>query len=223
MKIIDTLTSWVGAKQGDATHKKIVDTYNSYTPLPRKYKLTYTDAWCAATVSAAAIACGLTDIIPVECSCAEQIKAYQKMGRWIEADDHVPEVGEQVFYDWQDGENYATTDNKGAPDHTGIVVSVSGTTFRVIEGNKGTAHVCDYRDMKVNGRYLRGFGSPAYKKEVAENMLLSKGSKGNAVKKLQTFLNSVGYSLDVDGSFGPKTQTAWNDYVLKYIKKTMSA
>lgn len=39
------------------------------------------------------------------------------------------------MYDWQDGTNYATTDNTGAPDHIGIVTKVGGGTFVVTEGN----------------------------------------------------------------------------------------
>ncbi len=41
---------------------------------------------------------------------------------------------------------------------------------------------------------------------------LSYGSSGDEVKKLQTLLNQQGYSLDVDGSYGPKTQAAVKDY-----------
>lgn len=44
---------------------------------------------------------------------------------------------------------------------------------------------------------------------------LEYGSKGDDVKKLQETLNSKGYSLDVDGSYGPKTQAAVKDYQSK--------
>lgn len=42
--------------------------------------------------------------------------------------------------------------------------------------------------------------------------MASKYRKGDDVKELQTLLNSNGYSLDVDGIYGPKTQAAYNDY-----------
>ena len=46
--------------------------------------------------------------------------------------------------------------------------------------------------------------------------LLSYGSSGNAVKELQTNLNTVGgYNLDVDGGFGEKTKAAVVDYQKK--------
>ena len=44
---------------------------------------------------------------------------------------------------------------------------------------------------------------------------ISYGSKGSDVKELQTALNSKGYSLDVDGIFGSKTQAAVRDYQSK--------
>lgn len=44
---------------------------------------------------------------------------------------------------------------------------------------------------------------------------LSYGSKGSDVKTLQELLNQNGYSLDVDGIFGSKTQEAVKDYQTK--------
>ncbi len=38
------------------------------------------------------------------------------------------------------------------------------------------------------------------------------GSKGGAVKRLQTWLNLLGYALDVDHDFGPKTEEAVEDF-----------
>lgn len=217
-KFIETLTDWEGSVRGDAVHKSIVDAYNSYLPHPRGYKLTYTDDYCAATVSAAAILCGLTDVIPIECSCGEQIRWYQSRGLWIEDDAHVPQVGEQVFYYWNDKKDYALTDCTGAPNHTGIVTACDGKNFTVFEGNKGSRHECAYRILPVNGRYIRGFGIPTYP---AEKRTLVRGDKGEEVKKLQEFLNACGYELDVDNSFGPATQKAWGEYIAAYILKAL--
>ena len=44
---------------------------------------------------------------------------------------------------------------------------------------------------------------------------LSYGSKGSDVTELQKLLNQNGYSLSVDGSYGPKTQAAVTDYQSK--------
>lgn len=51
-------------------------------------------------------------------------------------------------------------------------------------------------------------------KSLDENKILSLGSKGLEVKELQKILNSMGASLDIDGSFGLKTQAS----LLKYAK-----
>lgn len=64
------------------------------------------------------------------------------------------------MYDWQDGANYATTDNTGNPDHIGIVASVSGNTLKIIEGN--ISNSVGYRTLQVNGRYIRGWVTPKY-------------------------------------------------------------
>ena len=215
-RFLDTLTAWEGAVRGDAVHKSIVDAYNSFLPHPRGYKLTYTDDYCAAMVSAAAILCGLTEVLPIECSCGEQMRWYQSRGQWVEDDAHIPTVGEQVFYCWNDRKDYALTDCTGAPNHTGIVTACDGKTFPFFEGTKGSRHECAYRIIPVNGRYIRGFGIPAYP---AEKRTLVRGDKGEEVKKMQEFLNACGYELDADGSFGPVTQKAWGEYITAYIQQ----
>ncbi|MFR0798488.1 MAG: hypothetical protein ACLSHJ_06905 [Oscillospiraceae bacterium] len=150
-RFLETLTAWEGAVRGDAVHKRIVDAYNSYLPHPRGYRLTYSDDYCAAMVSAAAILCGLTEVLPIECSCGEQMRWYQARGQWIEDDAHVPQIGEQVFYCWNDRKDYALTDCTGAPNHTGIMTACDGKTFTVFEGNKGKAHECAYRILPSTG------------------------------------------------------------------------
>lgn len=156
-QIVAQAKTWLGCKESNGSHRKIVDVYNGHTPLARSYKVKYTDAWCATFVSAVAIKCGATDIIPTECSCQQQIALFKKLGAWHENENMVPAPGDIVYYDWQDG---GSGDNKGVSDHVGIVESVSTTSFTVIEGNYSDA--VKRRTMKINGRYLRGFARPAY-------------------------------------------------------------
>ena len=85
------------------------------------------------------------------------IELYKAAGRWQENDAYVPSVGDVVFYDWQDT---GKGDNTGYPDHVGLVCGVSGSTIKVIEGNKNDA--VEYRDLPINGRYIRGYGLPDY-------------------------------------------------------------
>lgn len=156
-KVVSIAVGWYGRKEADGSHHIIIDTYNEHAPLAAGYKVKYTDSWCATFASAAAIVSGYTDIIPTECSCGRMIALFQQMGRWEEDDAYIPAPGDYIFYDWNDK---GIGDCTGWPEHVGIVVSVFGNTIRVIEGNKDDA--VGYREMKVNGRYIRGYGIPDY-------------------------------------------------------------
>ena len=56
-QIINQAKSWIGCKESDGSHKKIIDVYNSQKSLARGYKAKYTDSWCAIFVSACAVKC----------------------------------------------------------------------------------------------------------------------------------------------------------------------
>lgn len=156
-KVVDIAKGWIGCKESDGSHKKIINKYNSHKPLARGYAVKYTDEWCATFASAVAIEAGLTDIIPTECGCDKMIALFKKLSSWEENDSYKPSAGDYIFYDWQDS---GSGDNKGSSDHVGIVVSVSGSTIKVIEGNKSGKVA--YRSISVNGKYIRGFGIPNY-------------------------------------------------------------
>lgn len=163
-KVVELIQSWVGKNEADGSHREIIDIYNSYKPHPRGYAVTYADQWCAATVSAVAIALGYTDIIPVECSCTKLIELLKKNDSWDENDARVPRPGDLLFYDWEDS---GSGDNKNGPDHVGIVEMVFGNTITVIEGNYKNA--VTRRSLAVNGKYIRGYGVPKYDAEVQAN------------------------------------------------------
>lgn len=215
-KIVKQAQEWLGRNESNGTHKAIIDIYNTQKPLPRGYKVRYTDEWCATFVSAVAIKCGATGIIPTECSCSKMIELFKAKGTFIEDDSYTPLPGDIIFYDWQDT---GKGDNKGSSDHIGIVENVSGGVITVIEGNKGEAVA--RRRVALNGKYIRGFGAPKYattattvKKEVkvmVELNELRSGAKGAQVKTLQRLLKALGYSVGVwgiDGSFGSATEKA---------------
>jgi hypothetical protein len=220
-KIIDQARSWIGLNEADGSHKKIVDIYNSQDKLPRNYKLKLTDSWCAGTVSALAIACGATDIIPVEVSCGKLIEIAKAMGIWVEADNHIPAPGDLILYDWGDN---GKGDNTGWPDHVGICEYVVGDSITVIEGNFQNA--VGRRLIKVNGKYIRGYITPHYDAEPVKPVeaekectvklkVLKRGSKGKAVKALQHLLMAYGCNCGgygADGSFGTGTENALRSY-----------
>ena len=231
-KVAATARKYLGCKESDGGHRQFIDAYNGFKPLPRNHRMTYSAAWCATFVSAVAIECGLTEIIPVECGCSLMIGLYKKLGRWREDENYIPQVGDIIFYDWNDGKDFAVTDNSGSPEHVGIVVSVSGGVVAVVEGNKGGA--VGVRYVKVNGRYIRGYGLPDYASKATPEVKpapkpsvkkcpyaeptkdLRRGSKGNGVKWVQWYLNhAAGEKLKVDGDFGILTRAT----VLRFQKK----
>lgn len=156
--VVDTAEAWVGTKQGDANHKKLIETYNSIIPLPENTKMLLSWAWCAASISAWSQMVDLTDYILPECSCNRMIKLYKAKNQWVEDDDYVPEVGDILFYAWKDN---GVGDCELEADHVGIVKEVKNNIIYVIEGNYSKQ--VKIRQIKVNGKYIRGFATPDYK------------------------------------------------------------
>lgn len=156
-KVVAQARSWLGCKESNGSHKKIIDLYNSHKPLARGYPVKYTDAWCSTFASAVAIACGLTDIIPTECGCEKHIQLFKRFGSWEENDAYVPKPADYIFYDWDDS---GVGECTGAADHIGIVEIVNGNSMTIIEGNMSNA--VGRRNLKVNARYIRGYGIPNY-------------------------------------------------------------
>lgn len=220
--MVELAQSWVGIKEGSAGHKEILAIYNSQKPLPRGYKMTTKDAWCAATTTALAVKLGYTDIVPCECSCTRLISIAKDMGIFVENESITPTPGMLCLYDWDDN---GRGDNTGNPEHIGIVESVGGGQFVVIEGNYDNA--VKRRTLSVNGRYLRGFIAPKYDEESGSKVepvpggdelnlrTLHKGDEGEDVKALQILLIGYGYSCGgygVDGDFGRDTEDAVRRY-----------
>ena len=156
-RVVATAEEWLGCRESDGSHRPIIDLYNRHTPLAQGYTVTYEDNWCAAFVSAAAIRCGITDILPTECGCQRQIDLFTELGRWIEDDSYIPLPGDCIYYCW-DGPLFE--DNTGWSGHVGIVAGTAGPFIKVIEGNYGNAVA--YRILPVNSPGIRGYGIPDY-------------------------------------------------------------
>ena len=158
--VIAVLNSWIGKSRAAGTHKDIIDLYNSYTPRARGYKVTYTDDYCATTVSAAFIACGAVDLIGgTECGVERMIEdVFKKAGIWNEDGSITPQTGDIICYNWDD----STQPNDGWADHIGVVESVDkkAKTFVVIEGNMNG--VVGRRTVKFGWGQIRGFARPKY-------------------------------------------------------------
>lgn len=187
-KIVDIMRGWVGLQRSNRTHAPIIDTYNAHKPLPRGYKVTYSDSYCATTISAAAIKAGYTDIIPIECSCPQMVALAQKMGIWVEEDSYKPNPGDIILYDWQDN---GVGDNHGTPDHIGMVENANNTSMTIIEGNM-SGGVVGRRTLSVNGRYIRGYICPKYsKKATKEKTSKEKSGNKNGKKSVEQIAKEV--------------------------------
>ena len=192
--LVETAIKWLGCKEENGTHKKIIDVYNAKKPLARGYKVKYTDAWCATFVSAVVIRAGLTDIIPLECGCEHYINLLKKMGIWQEKDSYTPEIGDIIFYDWQDN---GIGDNTGYSDHVGIVVEVSGSNIKVIEGNLNNK--VGYRNIKVDAVTIRGYGTPNYSSKATTEKTTSPAEPEYKVGDTVMFAGNLHYTSAFSG------------------------
>ena len=148
---------YLGCQEADGSHQKIVDLYNSIDPSPRDYKVSYDDNWCATFASAAALEAGMTTIIPMECSCEQQINLFKVIGRWREDECYLPRTGDYIYYVWDE---WRRGDCTAWADHVGIVAETFGPVIKVIEGNKDDS--VGYRYLFLNDICIRGFGLPDY-------------------------------------------------------------
>ena len=200
-RLINTARSYIGYNVVDGSYTEIIDTYNSHLPLARGYKVLYSDAWCATFVSTCAIRAGLTDIIPIECGCEQQIDLFQDLGEWVEDDAYVPSAGDIIYYDWDDS---GSGDDMGWSDHVGIVESCDGSQITVIEGNYNGS--VGRRIIPIDAKYIRGFGVPDYSQSAvhvtADPLSISdlaheviQGKWGNDPERRER-LTSAGYDAD---------------------------
>lgn len=157
LEVVQTAQEYLGAQESNGSHTRIIDLYNSHEPLAMGYQVQYTDSWCSTFVSAVAIQCGLTEIIPTECGCERHIGLFRQMGRWEENDNAIPLPGDLIFYDW---DNTRLGDSTGWSDHVGIVVGTKWPFMKVIEGNKDDS--VSYRILPLGDLRIRGFGKPDY-------------------------------------------------------------
>ena len=155
------MQAWLGLKESNGSHKRIIDIYNSHKPRARGYKLKYTDAWCAGGLSAAYIKCGATDIFPLEVGCGKMRDKAKKMGIWEEKDDYEPLPGDVIMYYWKAKK---TGDQKTGASHVGLVESCKNGKIKTIECNYSNS--VKRRTLKVNDYRIRGFITPKYDESI---------------------------------------------------------
>ena len=201
-KIVAVAKSYIGTCGGSSAHADILHYFNSVKPMG--YTAHKSDPWCAEFASACAIqAFGKTaakKFFPLSAACVYIINKAIEMNIWVESDKYIPEAGDWILYDWNDS---GKGDNKGQPDHVGIVEYYKAGYIHVIEGNMGAEPgKCGRRKLRIDGRYIRGFVTPDYDRirvnkksneDIAKEVIA--GKWGNGLERKQR-LTAAGYDYD---------------------------
>lgn len=171
-KIIKIAKTYLNAEKGSKKHKKLVDTFNKKKPHGEVAKVSYD--WCAMAATAWSLLAGLTDKqMAMSFNCGTLINDAKKLKIWVENDNYLPSAGDFIIYDWSDN---GIGENKDGADHVGLVVKVSGSTIKVIEGNYSTLDKVAYRTIKRNQQYIRGYIVPKYEQEVETSVETKTGN-----------------------------------------------
>lgn len=163
-RIISVAESFIGidVKPGSAARRDIVNSFNMVRP--QGYTARVTDDWCAEFVTAVIIRAFGTKIaktyFPLSASCPVMIKVAKAKSIWKEKDSYKPQPGDLVLFDWDDPGRGG--DNRGTPNHVGIVQKVEAGDIYTIEGNFHDK--VGIREFPVNWRYIRGFACPLYER-----------------------------------------------------------
>ena len=203
-KIVSVAKSYIGTCGGSSAHADILRCFNSVKP--DGYTAKKSDPWCAEFVSACAIqAFGKSTAkkyFPLSAACVYIINKAEKLNIWVESDKYIPETGDWILYDWDDS---GKGDNKGQPDHVGIVEYYKSGYIHIIEGNMGSGSGrCGRRKLRIDGRYIRGFVTPDYDRvkvnekdktveELAKEVIAGKWGNGHERKER---LTAAGYDYN---------------------------
>ena len=147
-KLIETATDFLNANL--PTKYRIIDYYNQHcidlVKKERRYKVQYSDNWCATFTSVIAHKCGLTkEQFPYECGVMEQVKL-AKANNSFTTDVKEVKTGDLIIYDWN-------TDKWS--DHVGFVINTNGDNIHVIEGN--IKNTVGYRTIPKTSKSIQGF------------------------------------------------------------------
>jgi hypothetical protein len=190
--------SWVGAKESNGSHKKIIDVFNDYNPSCGK--IGYSTPWCAAFVSAVAIKTNTTDIIPVHSYCPTMLarfkdKSFKKK--------YKPQGGDVVFYDWN---------RNKVPDHVGMIESVSGKNVTAIEGNYSDR--VKRRTFKKGYSCLLAYGLPDY----STDALVSYTRSGSGDSGIVTGKDVMKACEEIEAA-EPDTEACAANEIVEYIQE----
>lgn len=182
---------YLGCKESNGSHRKIIDIFNSSKL--KTFSVSYSDAWCAAFISAMAVETGMDKLIPISANCDEMYKKGTIMGISIPKSSWIPKVGDIIFYDWN---------VNGELDHVGAVKSIDGSGITVIEGNKNDSVA--YRNINYKNGTITKILRPRYETETVKRSYkdycntainVINGKYGNGENR-KTKLEKYGYSYE---------------------------
>lgn len=172
-------------------------------------------AWCGAFVCWVLDQAGALDV-PTFVWTPSGAQAYRDRGRW----DHVPSVGDVVFFTWPEVGRICHVGFVEAVRDDGAVVTIEGNTDIAGGGTGGKVM------RHVRRANMTGFGQPVYSNlaaatsttpavpmGVAKRPMIRKGSRGPNVLHLQKRLGA--HRIDPgpeDSIFGARTDKAVRDF-----------
>ena len=154
-QVINEAKKYIGANKYSASHKAIINHYNTQSPLPRGTRMTYDWDWCAAFVSFILMEVGLSKLYGTEISVGYYKQKFIDAKIW--RGRVRPQVGDIVIWNWDGNQN-------GWPHHIGFVSAVNGDTITTLEGNtfKGGVSTVGYNTFKWNASTIQGYVRPNY-------------------------------------------------------------
>lgn len=205
--VLNVMRGWIGLSRSAGTHKIIIDTYNKHKPLARGYKVTYSDAYCDTTVSAAFIKLNAVNLIGgTECGVQDHVAIFKRNNIWEENGNITPEPGYIIVYNWNDN----TQPNDGYSDHIGLVEKVSNGQITAIEGNMNGG-VVGRRTIPVGWGYIRGYAKPKYEIEATSTVNITPGGIPVTQKSNTTNTNvTVDYADSFDKKIAKTYKTISN-------------
>ena len=155
--------------------------------------------WCAAFISY--IFRDSPSLVKKTASCADMLTWFEVNNRIVKE----PQPGDIIFF------KFST--NSRRTNHVGLVVDVTSTVIKTIEGNTSATSNDNggsvmMRSRKRNSRNIVAYARPAYEDLGHYHPILRRGAKGDAVEFLQEMLNVKDIRVTVDGDFGPATEIA---------------
>lgn len=177
-QILETALRYADVPEGSAAHGYLVDTYNSIRPLPRGYKVKYTDPWCAVYVSAIMKLAGMSNF-PHECGVFEMKKKFEKSNEEYEFSAKTKLVlpADLIFF---------------KHSHVGFVLHFGATKVFTLEGN-----ACDKvmrRTYDISDPSIMGYGIIEMPLDAVVSEVVA-GKWGNGMDR-RNRLRAAGYQYE---------------------------